>query len=276
MSNSLNLTFLGSSGCIQVPSFHCSCRTCEEARKDPKLRKTRASIVLSGQENILIDASPDIEFQLEREKMRFIDRMFLTHWHFDHCWGIAPFPELSTHGIWEKNMIDLYLPSQDVGYFDRDFSWAKSRFKIHPLNPGDFIELPDATFEVVKTTHSIDSVGYIITTPRKTIAYLVDGIIPPTATIERLKEINLDIIILEGTVDELVLPEGEQWYNFSISEAISFWKTLNVPICMLTHASFHSWNINKLVAGITPSERKAIEDNNPGLSFAFDGLKIDL
>ena len=35
--NSLNLTFLGTSGGIQVPSFHCSCRTCEDARKNPGL-----------------------------------------------------------------------------------------------------------------------------------------------------------------------------------------------------------------------------------------------
>ncbi|MFW9876529.1 MAG: carbon-phosphorus lyase complex accessory protein [Candidatus Thorarchaeota archaeon] len=36
-SNALNLVFLGSSGGIQVPLCLCSCRTCEEARKNPNL-----------------------------------------------------------------------------------------------------------------------------------------------------------------------------------------------------------------------------------------------
>ena len=79
MSKTNNLIFIGTSAAIQIPSFHCTCQTCEEARKNPKLRRTRASVVLSGNENILIDATPDVEFQLEREKIRFIDRISLTH-----------------------------------------------------------------------------------------------------------------------------------------------------------------------------------------------------
>ncbi|MFX1344801.1 MAG: MBL fold metallo-hydrolase [Promethearchaeota archaeon] len=231
---------------------------------------------MTGKENILIDASPDVEFQLERECIKFIDRIFLTHWHYDHCFGLAPFPELGTHGIWEKDRIDLYLPALDVGYFDRDFAWARSRFNLHPLKHGTFIELPDATFEVVKTTHSVDSVGYIITTPRKRFAYLGDGIIPPEKTIKRLKELKLDYIILEGTLDDLILPDGVQWFNFSVYEAIAFWRTLNVPKCILTHTSFHSWHVNKLIAGITPEERNDLEEKNPGLSFAHDGLRMKI
>ncbi|GAG68056.1 unnamed protein product, partial [marine sediment metagenome] len=183
-------------------------------------------------------------------------------------WGWNPANTVWDPGTWKKKIIDLYLPTQDTKYFESlGFSWAKSRYNIHPIKPGDIIKLPDIMIEVVKTTHSIDSVGYIITTPNKTFAYLVDGVIPPERTIKRLKDIEFDFIILEGTLDELILPEGVQWYNFSIFEAITFWKTLNVPKCILTHASFHSWNINKLIAGITPTERKALEEKNFGLSF---------
>ena len=275
--NKKELIFLGSSGGIQVPSFHCSCRTCEDARNDPKLQRTRASALISGKENILIDAGPDIEFQLEREKITFIDSIFLTHWHYDHCFGLGAFPELGSHGTWEKKVIDLYLPQQDVKYFETiGFSWTKFRYNIHPIKPGDIIELHDATLEVVKTTHSIDSVGYIITTPNKTLAYLVDGVIPPEKTIDRLKEFDLDFIILEGTLDELVLPEGVKWFNFFITEAINFWEGLQVQKCILTHASFHSWKNNKLIAGITQQDRKSFVESHSGLSFAYDGLRIEI
>ena len=280
MSKLSNLIFIGTSGAIQVPSFHCICQTCEEARIHSRISRTRASVVLSGNENILIDATPDVEFQLEREKIRHIDRIFLTHWHYDHCFGLGAFHELGSHGTWKKEIIDLYLPEQDMQYFENiGFSWAKERYNINPIIPGDIIELPDFVFEVVKTNHTFDSVGYIIKTTHNAFAYLVDGIVPPVKTIDRLKENNLDFIILEGTVDELTLPEGEtieDWKNFSITEAVAFWKTLNIPKCILTHTSFHRWKIDKLLAGLTPEERKAFENNNPGLKFAYDGLRLEV
>ena len=276
----MNLIFLGTSGGIQVPLSLCTCQTCEDARKDPNLRRTRASAMLLGQENILIDAGPDIEFQLERERIKSVDRIFLTHWHYDHCFGLGAFPLLCELGIWKKSRMDLYLPEQFIQYFENiGFSWAKNRYDLHPLKPRDIIKIPDATLEVVKTTHSIGSVGYIISTTNTTFAYLVDGVIPPKMTINRLKEIKLDFIILEGTVDKLFLPKGmsfQEWRNFSIFDAVDFWKTLDIPKCIITHASFHSWNINKLVAGISPNERNAIKEKNPGLSFAYDGLRIGL
>jgi len=104
----------------------------------------------------------------------------------------------------------------------------------------------------------------------------VDGIIPPDESQKKLEKTKLDLLILEGTVDELILPEGVQWYNFSITEAVAFWNTLHIPKCILTHASFHSWNINKLIAGITHQERRSLEKKNPGLLFAYDGLKMEV
>jgi phosphoribosyl 1,2-cyclic phosphodiesterase len=37
--------------------------------------------------SLLIDAGPDLEFQLDRESIKQIDRIFITHWHYDHVWG---------------------------------------------------------------------------------------------------------------------------------------------------------------------------------------------
>jgi len=269
------LLFLGSSGGIQVPSFHCSCSTCEEARKNPNLQRTRASVVLVGDEIILIDPTPDVEAQLERERISEIDRIFLTHWHYDHCWGLGAFVEPGSHGIWKKKKIELYLHESYIEFFKRDFAWMSGRYNLHPIKPGDKINLPDATWEAVKTTHTPTSMGYIAELNNgKKFAYLLDSIVPPPKTIDRLK--GLDFIILEGTLDEMILPEGETWYNFQLADAIKFWKSLNIPSCILTHLSCHKWEIDKLVAGIKPSERKEYELKNEGLKFAYDGLRISL
>lgn len=265
------ILFLGSSAAIQLPSFHCCCRVCKAARSNPKQRRTRASIAMIGQEIVLVDASPDLEFQLERESIRKINRIFITHWHFDHVWGLAALAEPSRIAQWPR--IEIYLPTQVAYHFDQELAHMKDRVNVHPIRPGDRVELPDATWEVIKTSHTPHSVGFIVEFSQK-FAYLVDGVMPPSETIARLK--NLDLIILEATVDELLLKEGEEWLNFSLQQAIDCWKRIGTKRCILTHLSCHSWNRGKLVAGLTESERLEVEAKNPGLEFAYDGMRLEL
>jgi phosphoribosyl 1,2-cyclic phosphate phosphodiesterase len=200
------IVFLGSSGAIQVPAFFCSCKVCEAARVNLKHRRTRASIALVGQEAALVDASPDLEFQLERESIRKVDRIFITHWHYDHVLGLGSLCEPSSCAKWLR--IDIYLPHQVMYHFDQELAYMKNKVNLHPIQPGDRFELPDATWEVVKTTHNDHSVGFIVEAFQR-FAYLVDGVMPPSETLERLKD--LDFLILEATVDELLLSEGEKW-----------------------------------------------------------------
>lgn len=52
----------------------------------------------------------------------------------------------------------------------------------------------------------------------KRFAYLVDGVTPPPETMKRL--VDLDFVILEATVDELLLKEGQRWLNFSLNKQL--------------------------------------------------------
>jgi len=151
------LLFLGSSGVIQVPAFFCSCQVCEAARADPRQRRTRASLALLGQETTLIDATPDLEFQLERERIKRPDRIFITHWHYDHVWGLAALGEPSSCAKWPP--IEVYLPQQVAYHFDQELAFMKRKVNLHPIAPGDRLELPDAAWQVVKTMHTEHSVG---------------------------------------------------------------------------------------------------------------------
>lgn len=261
------LIFLGSSGAIQVPSFHCSCRVCEAARSDPAQRRTRASVALIGQEVTLIDASPDLEFQLEREAIRQIDRIFLTHWHFDHIAGLAALGEPAAVAGWPP--IELYLPYQVAFHFDQELAYMKRQFSLHATRPGDRWELPDATWEVVKTTHNDHSVGYIVEASTR-FAYLVDGVTPPPATMARLR--NLDLVILEATVDDL----DEEWVNFSLEQAVECWKQIEADRCILTHMSCHAWKNRRLIAGLSHQDKLEYEVAMPGLRFAYDGMTVIL
>ena len=149
----------------------------------------------------------------------------------------------------------------------------KEQVCLHPIEPGDRIALTDATWAVVKTTHTDDSVGFIVETPQQ-FAYLVDGVVPPKETVERLE--GLDLLIVESTLDELRLAEGEQWMNFSLPEAVDFWQTTGIERCILTHLSCHSWKSDRLAAGLPHSERLEYEAAHPGLKFAYDGMRLTL
>ena len=268
---STELVFLGSGGAIQAPAFFCTCATCEAARQDPRLRRTRASIAVLGQETVVVDPSPDLEAQLDREQIRRVDRVFVTHWHWDHIAGLGALGEPSSCAKWPP--VSLYLPLATAHHFDEELSYLAGVFDIHPVEPSDLIELPDATWRVVKTTHTDHSVGFIVEASRR-LAYLVDGVVPPADTVARLQ--GADLLILEATLDELVLPEGEQWVNFSLDEAVDFWRQTGIDQCILTHLSCHSWRDGRLCPGLSHDERRVFEQRTPGLTFAHDGLRVQL
>jgi phosphoribosyl 1,2-cyclic phosphate phosphodiesterase len=265
------LVFLGTSGPIQVPSFHCSCRVCEAARVSPRHRRTRASAAVIGEEIVLIDAGPDLEYQLEREAIRRVNRVLITHWHFDHVGGLPALAVPQFLGKWPR--IEVYLPQQIVHHFDQELAYMKDRVDVHPIQPGDRFELPDATWEVVKTTHTDHSVGFIVRASGS-FAYLGDGVTPPVETMECLKD--LDFVVLNATVDELSPGEGERWMNFSLQQSIACWRRIGVRKCILTHLSCHGWREGRLVAGLPYSERSEWEARIAGLTFAYDGMHVSL
>lgn len=263
----LRIIFLGSSAAIQVPSFHCSCAVCEAARRDPQQRRTRASLGLIGRETTLIDASPDLEFQLERQSIRRVDRIFITHWHFDHIAGLAALAEPSSIDRWPP--LEIYVPRPVIHHFDQEMAYMRSRVHLHPIEPGDRLTLPDAIWEVVKTEHNQESVGFIVEANQR-FAYLVDGITPPPPTMRRL--IDLDFVVLESALDEL----DEKWKNFSLEGAVACWKQIGAKRCILTALSCHSWKDHHLIAGLSHEQRLAYEAQTPGLTFAYDGMSFVL
>jgi len=261
----LELVFLGTAAAITLPSFFCTCETCADARRKPENRRTRSAVALLGKERTLIDVGPDIEHQLEREEIRTIDNIFITHWHYDHIGGLVGFDEPVSISKW--GIIDLYGTEDVTGRIDREYGWLKRCFNLHTVKVGDIIQKEDASWKVVKTNHTPDSVGFVIDAGTK-FAYLVDGIVPPPETIRELA--GLDLLITEGTMDFL----DEEWHNFTLDEAVAFWKETGIPECILTHVSCHGWEDGNLVAGMTSNERKEYVNKHPGLRIAYDGMRI--
>jgi phosphoribosyl 1,2-cyclic phosphate phosphodiesterase len=261
------IVFLGTGAPTTLPAFFCTCSSCEEARENPDLRRTRAALALIGEENTIIDTGPDIEHQLEREGIRTVENIFITHWHYDHFAGLPGLFEPVSISKWGK--IQFYATIDIIDKFERDYAFIRNWFELHTIKPGDRIQLKDATWEAVKTKHTEHSVGFAVEAGTK-FAYLLDTGVPPSETISKLK--GLDLLITEATLDSLDV----EWAHFDIEDAVKFWRETGIPQCILTHLAGHSWKDGELIPGMTHEERKDYESKHPGLTFAYDGMRVSL
>ena len=101
---------------------------------DPKNKKnyrTRCSALLkSSEENILIDTSPDLRFQLLRHKIKKIDKVLYSHMHGDQTHGIN---DLRSFYINSKKQINVCADSDTSKYLKHNFSYIfKSYSKEYP------------------------------------------------------------------------------------------------------------------------------------------------
>lgn len=110
----MRIEFLGTGGAITIPQPGCSCRVCDQARREgiPYSRSGPATFVHGP--DVLIDTPEEIKDQLNRSQVTNIAACVYSHWHPDHVMG---------RRVWEMNKdwrgwppddrrTDIYLPEQ--------------------------------------------------------------------------------------------------------------------------------------------------------------------
>jgi Metal-dependent hydrolases of the beta-lactamase superfamily I len=101
---------------------------------DPKNKKnyrTRCSaLLITSDENILIDTSPDIRQQLLRHKIKKINKVLFSHLHADQTHGIN---DLRSFYINSRKQINVYADNYTSKYLKNSFSYIfKSYSKEYP------------------------------------------------------------------------------------------------------------------------------------------------
>ena len=101
---------------------------------DPKNKKnyrTRCSaLIKTSDENILINASPDLRQQLLRHKIKKINKVLFSHMHGDQTHGIN---DLRSFYINDKSQINVYADKYTSKYLKHSFSYIfKSFSKEYP------------------------------------------------------------------------------------------------------------------------------------------------
>jgi len=173
----MNIIVLGSGPCVAIPRKGCRCKTCTHARKPKsKSRRSRSSILVSKRGfNLLIDCSPDFLEQVERQKIKNIDAVILTHLHSDAAGGLKKFNK------WAKKSVSIYtersnfkrikhLKNLDLREIQLGRSKSIGPFKVsayrvmHGLTPG----FSTVGYRIDKKLGYISDVGEI---PKKNLHY---------------------------------------------------------------------------------------------------------
>ena len=226
------LTFLGTGAAGGVPSFFCNCAACLEAILKPQFQRTRCSVLISGRQNILVDAPPDLRRQLLAAGARRIDGFILTHSHYDHSGGLGDIE------FYERMdgpaPIPSYMSRETAAWLRGTFGFMEDCLAVHVIETGEEFIVDDTAYTALEVTHSPGSFGLLVKTKRGRAAYIPDtGPLPP-ATSEAIR--GVETLILGASFwGRNRLPED----HLSVEEALSIARDIRPKEFYLTHLSMH-------------------------------------
>jgi len=193
----MKLTFLGTGTSTGVPSIGCDCETCISS--DSRDKRLRVSILIEhGGQTVLVDTSSDFRQQALRQKIRWLDAIFITHCHADHVFGLDDIRPLNfRHG--------------SLGVYANEHAWKDIRrifqYVFEPSHFGG--GLPQVSPHTVISGAPFFIGEELCVTPLEVIhgrlpvmayrfndfAYATDLSEIPPATINGLQ--NLDVLVLD-------------------------------------------------------------------------------
>ena len=266
----MQLIILGSGGAIPVPRPFCQCGVCKKARKGVGVRN-HCSAFLS-EANFLFDCGEDIKESLNRENIKRIDALFLTHWHPDHTFGLREVLEAHYDFRHKKanRTITLYVSrkvfSQLKEHFPAiDYYVGKKLAKVKFLEHGQSVKAKGAKVTAIGFTgKSADTFGFLIETKRTRLFFA------PCDTIQLKEKFipkKLDTLVHELGLFSWKLIKSE----LSFPDMIKRVERLKPKKTVLVHIEeVELRNYGRQVKQIEGKHK------NLKLKLAFDGMKIGL
>ncbi len=161
---------------------------------NPKNFRTRSSVLINiNNQNILIDTSPDLRYQLYKAKCTKIDTVLFTHEHSDHTSGL---PDMRAMSLINNSVIPSYASLDIQDYIINNYKYIfKGEKDYNPFMKLNIIEsdflIGDTKIETFKHNHgSIDVQTYRI----GNFAYSTDIKKFYNSDIDKLKNLDLWIV----------------------------------------------------------------------------------
>lgn len=220
--------------------------------------RTRPSLLIVGPEgNLLVDAGPDLRFQLLREEIRRVDTVIITHTHADHIMGMD---DLRSFCLITKQPMPIYASPESQADIRRIFPYA--------FLPGpEGVEVPEYRLIDVQPVQGVVGIElrtfwvYHGPTPVlglrvRDFAYLTDVNFIPDEAMRQLE--GLDTLIM----DAVRYRPHPNHYHYE--KAIEVAQSIGARQTYFTHLS-HDYD-HDIVNSELPN----------GIQLAFDGLRIQL
>ena len=227
---SIKFTILGSGSSMGVPRADGYSGNCNLNNK--KNFRTRCSALIRfGNQNILIDTSPDLRSQLIKNKVKSIEKVFYTHLHADQTHGIN---DLRPFFLIRNKQIPVFADSKTSKYLKSTFNYCFKSNHGYPstLNLNNLKKkyiLKDKNqkiiIEAIPTEHGkIESICYLI---NKKLAYASD--ISSFYKKDYKKLMKLDYLIVDCL-----------WYrnhsaHFNLNQVLELVKILSPKKTILTN-----------------------------------------
>lgn len=272
---SIEVVFLGTAGAIRVPIFPSHCNACREAAKIPQARRLRSTLGIFGQETLIFDCGPDMGQIISDYDITSISRVFITHWHADHVFGIS---ELDLYAILTNTQkIPIFMHEQLLEDFQNVYGYVQ-HLEVIPFNMKDEIITTDIKVVPIPANHEILAVGFFLTSryDGTTLAYFPDTGPLPEETVTYLKD-RVDIFIIDGTWGSAYPTRGGKTIkrgHMTIADASQEARRINSRRTILTHLSSHTYQEGTLIPQKLGFLKKVAEQN--GVEIAQDGMRFTL
>jgi phosphoribosyl 1,2-cyclic phosphate phosphodiesterase len=282
----MELTILGSGGCMVIPKPLCTCPVCTEARERGEPYSRTGPSAFLHDENLLIDTPAESAFQLNRARIEKIDALLFSHLDPDHVEGFRVVEQITLDfRSWEAypdKRIRLILPEvldQNLGRIQSVYGpligfYEKQGFiERLPFREKTMIGKTELTAIGVRRGETPAFI-YVFENRGKRLAYAPCDIRPFPEDREELH--GLDLLVIQPGIFETGLKHDFRYPKDHISrttlytfeETLALGRRLQASQLLFIHLEEY-WNRSY-------NDYEAIEDRYENIRFAFDGMRVTL
>ena len=251
----MKVIILGTGTSQGVPVIGCKCETCTSTNtKDKRLRSS--ILVQSKTTTLVVDTTPDFRIQMLRENVKKLDAVIYTHPHKDH---IAGLDDIKAYNFFQKKPMDIYANELTQNALKKEFSYIFADKKypgvpsviVHTITEETFL-VGDIPVTPILVYHlHMPVLGFRF----GKFTYITDA--------NRVDDAEKDKIRGSDTLVINALRKTEHISHFSLQEAVSLIRELNIPNGYITHIS-HQLGTHKEINNELPENIK----------LTWDGLKL--
>lgn len=253
----MKITFLGTGTSQGVPIIGCKCKVCTSNNFKDKRLRTSMLIEEKGK-NIIVDTGPDFRQQMLRENIDKLDAVLFTHEHMDH---IAGLDDIRAFNFLTKKPLDVYASERVIEELKRHYYYIFQNSKYPGVPQVNMHLIKNELFNVfgidilpIEVMHFMLPVfGFKI----NDFVYITDA--NKISDKEKLKIKNSKILVINA------LRKEKHISHFTVSEALSLIKELNVEHAYITHVSHELGKYDDI--------KKELPTN---VFLAYDGLTLNV